>query len=54
MNTKPREEQNPYLGEEVYTKMRNENANPLPTLGELVKEAREEGRKEGKKKPGRK
>lgn len=41
MKRKLRGELNPYLGEEVYTKMRTNNINSLPTLGELMKESKE-------------
>src|SRR5690625_3884190 len=48
MKDKLREELNPYLGEEVITKMRAEKSNPPPTLAELIVESRQEGREEGK------
>src|SRR5699024_8512701 len=48
MKHKLREELNPYLGEEVITKMRAEKSNPPPTLAELIVESRQEGKKEGK------
>src|SRR5699024_12170646 len=48
MKNNLREELNPYLGEEVITKMRAEKSNPPPTLAELIVESRQEGKKEGK------
>src|SRR5699024_5177640 len=48
MKNNLREELNPYLGEEVITKMRAEKSNPPTTHAELIVESRQEGKKEGK------
>jgi len=47
MKHKLREELNPYLGEEVITKMRAEKSNQPPTIAELIKDYKQEGREEG-------
>lgn len=47
MMHKLREELNPYLGEEVITKMRAEKTNQPPTIAELIREYKQEGREEG-------
>src|SRR5699024_5587990 len=49
MKHKLREELNPYLGEEVITKMRAEKTNQPPTIAELMKEYEQEGIEKGKK-----
>src|SRR5699024_3751809 len=46
MKHRLREELNPYLGEEVITKMRAEKRNQPPTIAELIEEGKEEGKKE--------
>src|SRR5699024_7198882 len=46
MKHRLREELNPYLGEEVITKMRAEKTNQPPTIAELIEEGKEEGKKE--------
>ncbi len=43
-----REELTPYLGEEVFSKMRAEKSEQPPTIAELMKEYRQEGKQEGK------
>jgi hypothetical protein len=50
MNPKLRKELDPYLGEEVFTKLYMDKTNPPPTLAELMSESKQEGIQEGREK----